>query len=665
MIKKILCAFLVCLISINSYANIHIDPKLVLTVVKIHIPDENVRAKVLKVYKAELNKNTPKNSLSAASISKMCDAAGWDRTKDSKKRGNFRKDLIIRSYYTYYEVCKTKGISGGTEICDDKIFDDINVTMQEADALAKEYILLKYKDEVQCSTKTRPGTYNKLNDYVKCTSKFYPQYYEFKFDDVVESNQKHVENNVEKAICKFYGVGYERQVLNSEFRLNMDESGHLAYCKTHDAALCQKINKTAQRLNRIAEIGFADHANWCVLKPKQATTTTKTNTVHGFKTIDGIDPLDFYVGRVTIQPNRNLDAQIKEYVQKKIKTVNSFRCEKTTYRVNQKDYSKDATVKTCYVNGSPVEFVFKDLSAATSIDDKSGQQIMGCMARGGKYAGNDCFDLSKAQCDEVAKQVGGGGTEYEDGVCILKATKAKDKKEKIEFALTSGIAIADCAVGTRTGCVMIGVQITAGATKYAIKEEALERLKNFMKVATQCNGRSCAINTIKKSAEVLSTASILEKEDAIIVDQELARLVSYIEPGDLKYAGDWGEVIKSLGGDPNDTSGKALHALYLVCTGVQYAGAVVSSLSLTKKALETLATRLDKGASLATISEDMKLAKDTYGKIKSTYSKTTALPGQVGEATGLVKDATTSISSTSNLASGFAAAAAAAADVVK
>ena len=128
--------------------------------------------------------------MSAAGLYKVCSAAGWDiATPEGKtKCDDFVKALVAESDYKYYEVCgKDKGKSGGTEHCIDNVFDGllsgIQVTMLQADGLCKEYAKVKYNDDIECSSQKRAGTINKANDYVKCTSKLNPTYYEFKFDE--------------------------------------------------------------------------------------------------------------------------------------------------------------------------------------------------------------------------------------------------------------------------------------------------------------------------------------------------------------------------------------------------------------------------------------------------------------------------------------------------
>ncbi len=209
MIKKIFCAISMCLMTINSYANIHIPANVALSVLRQYFPDKTVREKVISVYNMELNNNNPKNTVSAESIAKICDAAGWDRTKDKAKRAEFRRALVSAAddNYTYYEVCgKDKGkIGKDNERCIEFVFYDIEVQFAQAKNLAQEYAREKYNDEIVCSSDIREGV---KDDYIKCTSKLKPIYYEFKFDDAKESNanaNQYTQRDFGRGLCLIYG----------------------------------------------------------------------------------------------------------------------------------------------------------------------------------------------------------------------------------------------------------------------------------------------------------------------------------------------------------------------------------------------------------------------------------------------------------------------------
>ncbi len=207
MVKKILCAFLFGLVTINSYANIHIQPEVALKVLQQYFPDVNTRKKVIQVYNAELKNNSPRNTISAESVAKVCDAGGLDRVKDKTKRAEFRKALLAAAddNYTYYDVCVIPGISGDreNEHCV-RDFMDIEIQFAQAKNLAQEYAREKYNDEIVCSPDIRKGG----DDYVKCTSKLKPVYYEFKFDDAKESNanaNQYTQREFGRGLCLIYG----------------------------------------------------------------------------------------------------------------------------------------------------------------------------------------------------------------------------------------------------------------------------------------------------------------------------------------------------------------------------------------------------------------------------------------------------------------------------
>ena len=192
MIKKIFLGVFMIPICGIANANIYIEPDVAEQVFLSHVSPE-YQVPALQEYNAQLM-TSGDSTMSVSGLYRVCTAAGWDITQpDGKtKCNNFVQALLEEGTYTYYEVCgMDKGKSGGTEHCIDDVFyaivNGIDVQLGQAIALSKEYALVKYNDDIECSDDVRPGIVNPLNDYVKCTSKLSKTYYEFKFDDVNQS----------------------------------------------------------------------------------------------------------------------------------------------------------------------------------------------------------------------------------------------------------------------------------------------------------------------------------------------------------------------------------------------------------------------------------------------------------------------------------------------
>ena len=294
----------------NSYAlNIHIVGEYASKVLNKFFPDKKVMSDVVDVYNEELEKN--KGTLSAESVAKISDAAGWDREKDKTIRAEFRKELVATTQY--FEVCKdeVKGTTGGTEHCVDDVFyhwytvADTQVTMLQADGLCKEYARVRYNDDIECSAEKRPGTKNKANDYVKCTSKLKPVYYEFKFDDVTESKDINITASVEKAICEMHGVDYIYKTSSQTSTFSTNVTFYPAKCKTSDTTLCSKINESMKRFGYTTKI----QNNECVISE---------NTIHSesqLRTAFGIDNLHFRRG-YQMSSYAGMRKQLCEYIEK-------------------------------------------------------------------------------------------------------------------------------------------------------------------------------------------------------------------------------------------------------------------------------------------------------------------------------------------------------------
>lgn len=265
MIKKILLMLLMGITSVNSYANIHIKGDVATRILREYIPDVEVRSKVIEVYNEELNKNNPRNTISVESMTRICDAAGWDRKKDAVKRSMFRIALIgaANDQYRYYEVCgKDRDDNDPNKHCVDNVFTDIEVQFAQAKNLAKEYAFIKYKDEIFCSSDIdKRGK----DDYIKCTSKINPVYYEFKFDDAKESNSsggKYVQQEFARGLCLVYGGEPDENVskLRSNIRDRIGKADFSARCKI--PMECDILN---DKLSKWAYMVSAGNDDKCVI----------------------------------------------------------------------------------------------------------------------------------------------------------------------------------------------------------------------------------------------------------------------------------------------------------------------------------------------------------------------------------------------------------------
>ena len=255
---KKLFALLLCMIVMPVFANIHVETEVLETVLQEHMPDLDSRVPAYREYNSQV-RDANGAGIPASGIWYVCKAAGWDIENDAGKQQcvDFADTLLSRATWKFYAVCGSdKGITGGTERCVDNVFyhrysiSDANVTMVQADGLSKEYARIKYSDDIFCSGKARRRG---LNDFVQCTSKEKPIYYEFKFDDVSESIDADITRSVQSAICEMYDTKYSDSGNNGGTAQTWDSWD--AACKTTDAKLCGKINESMKRFGYATKIG--------------------------------------------------------------------------------------------------------------------------------------------------------------------------------------------------------------------------------------------------------------------------------------------------------------------------------------------------------------------------------------------------------------------------
>ncbi len=187
-----------------AFANIHISPDAVVAAVRQHVSSNKVNP-VIREYNAQL-KASNGSGIAADKLWNVCAAAGWNVKESAGKAKcqTFVTALVKSGKVAFKEVCgNDKGKTGATERCVTD-FKNVKVNIGPAIAIAKEYALVKYKDNsLQCFNKHRLS-WN--DDYVKCVSKNSNTYYEFQFDSVTESIDNTIKNGIQRAVCAIHGA---------------------------------------------------------------------------------------------------------------------------------------------------------------------------------------------------------------------------------------------------------------------------------------------------------------------------------------------------------------------------------------------------------------------------------------------------------------------------
>ena len=548
MMKKILCAFLMIFVSGIANANIHIDGKVARKIVLEHIDQEH-QVPALQEYNVQL-KATGNFTMSAAGLYKVCTAAGWDiATPDGKtKCDNFVKALVAESDYKYYEICgKDKGKSGGKEYCIDNVFyhwytvADTQVTMLQADGLCKEYIRVnsqKYNnDEIECSNKSRPGTVNPKNDYVKCTSKLNPIYYEFKFDDVVESLDINITASVEKAICEMHGVDYIYATSSQTSTFSRDITFYPPKCKTSDANLCAKINDSMKRFGYNTKIQNKE----CVISE---------NTIHSesqLRTAFGINNLHFKTG-YQLQSYANMRKQLCEYITKNANaTITSCECNYNRTQLHKGNGVVD-DVLTCYANGQPIDFLFDDLSEHSKTVRQGNMEAFACSVLGGEYQGKTCFTPDKKLCEQIAAATLSECPEcakayYDETLksCVLpNATKANEHQKKVNIGLIIGGAVVGAGIiiytgGTGFAAVAITLETVGAGMEFGAQMHIDGVADEFFMKANNCNDATCAESILQEFFQYLSRmTNDLQDGELNGIESQMVRLIGLL-PDDSQF----------------------------------------------------------------------------------------------------------------------------------
>ena len=421
---------------------------------------------------------------------------------------------------------------------------DTQVTMLQADGLCKEYARIKFNDDIECSNKSRPGTVNPKNDYIKCTSKLTPTYYEFKFDDVVESIDSKIQNGVMESLCKIYGLKFQKSIGTTDAAGNVNLT--IPYCETKDSNICKKISESGKRFNYYSEIRTGNFygSGYCGFY--------QTNNIYSqrdLQTAYGIPNDVFYSGEIQMQGSTDLKDAIKRYVTNAIKPeqLTKFECNDNTIQIGSlRGQSDTDDVLTCYANGKRIDFVFDDLSEGFDYISDASKSGLDCIINNGRYEGRMCRGLDEKECLEADSKVSGGTRwDIKAQACVLKdASKAQSINNGIMIA--TGIVITVGTVVTVGAPVLVAlVVVSVGIDGAFIGLERLQEIKphhralQFMEDASKCDNATCAYTIVKNhfarlseilddlnSDELEAVANEFDRVSGLLTDEQFVEALS-------------------------------------------------------------------------------------------------------------------------------------------
>ena len=460
----------------------------------------------------------------------------------------------------YYQVCgNDQGKTDGDEICVDEFFEDTRVQPNQAIALASEYARVKENDEnIICNETPRNCRINIVTngDCIQCTSRgAEKKYYEFRFRRVDATGDANIQQSVLTSLCKLYDTNVS--VGNAGFIPGSPITPGSAFCRTDDSTVCQKINDSAARFGYQAQMGLVEvsdrrsvtqqHDDVCVL-------LRSVTSVDNLRTMDDIDPYYFKNQGIQLQLGTDIENRICTYVQNTIHptALTDCRCNDNTTPI--RDVTSRLTVGpnddviTCRINGQTVDFVFDDLSEASNINRRAGEQAMDCIVQGGTYDGKHCLHLNQEQCNALANANLQSCPECrkvkwnpDEEICELpNSESAQNLKRGLEITgqvalITGAAALTIVTGGGGAGIVvMVGLETVGGAMSVVAMDKQHEAAYDFLTESNRCKDPSCAEDLIKTNLQRL--ANLLKNFDDVqiaAIDTELERLIELL-PNDSK-----------------------------------------------------------------------------------------------------------------------------------
>lgn len=496
--------------------------------------------------------NSSDGTVSVDDILAVC-AAG--RINDKNKCNAFQKDLITY----FYSVCDSdKGKSKGSEHCINNFFYYVApknlsfgkgtyVRTKEAVGLAKEYALIKDKQNVVCTSAL--GKSKKTNT-VWCTSVGDTKhFYEFKFNNITETKDDYIRQSLLRSVCKIHNTEYSASGVGATTVGTVPGYSWPDSCETADKSVCAKVNKSLGRFSYRATIGTTDappagKRSACIIEKV-------VNEISDLRSAYGIDPTVFK--NVQALAGEDIDKKIKQYVKQELQKQKITFNEKSFYCATSTNVLNGGEVLTCYVNDKPIDFLFKDLSEWIGVNKRGGAQAMDCIVSGGTFTGKKCIGLGKEQCEIVraanaiscpeCKQIKWNS---ETNICELPASASAVKLQRglnytvIVGGTVVGIVITVGTLGTASAPTVVilggvGLETTGSVIELIAQMRIDEKADKFFTQSANCKNQTCAEKLIKDYLQELANQSdsLLDSE-LTTADEEFARLFDLI-PSDAEF----------------------------------------------------------------------------------------------------------------------------------
>lgn len=396
------------------------------------------------------------------------------------------------------------------------LYDDINVQMMQAVQIAIEHVKQTKGWDLTCSATYRTD-WN--DDYIKCGDTNPNHAFEFQFDDVTESIDSTIQENIARAICKIY-TG-KRNVSGTKCNLETDMVAPFSESirKFGYSVLCTPEKNTSNQ--SVCQVVFNYLPSGYELKTAFGINNRKFHNLQ----LQSASDLHFLLERYT-----------KSMIEQDGQTLESFECNHSfnTYETDELLNPKD-DILTCTANGKQIDFLFDDLNEAFDYQAQSGTAGLKCIAdAGGTFDGQNCHGLTIEQCTELNTYLP-GGTKWDTTLdtCILNDAKTASKinqytdSAKTVLIATSFATITVLSGGTAT-VVIVG--ITAGMAGSAINITAQNKkeseIRKFIANSSKCTEKICAQEHLKTFIEQISQYhNDIDGQLLDAIDDEIVRLL--------------------------------------------------------------------------------------------------------------------------------------------
>ena len=405
-------------------------------ILEMYFPgDKAAQARVAATYRDNMNSEYMGPVLKA-----MCEAGGI--ADDKAKCTQFTNSVLWGATGTYYMPCdnykmpndKGSSVKSQTE-CLRVFHGDLKTNVQVASAvtLAQEYARVKLGDEIVCSKEYRTSS---NDDYIRCKSLKKKKYYEFQFDDVRETVDSRIQQDIKNGIYYIHGV---KGITVSE-------------------AKCKEIERSALLFGATTRFSTANGQTFCYI------SFDAIKEKKDLKTACGIDNFEFCR---SIQINTNLSTidYMREHVAKKCNAdISDIRCDSgfktytgpgcaTTWMAPKDD------VVSCHYNGQQIDFVFDDVNEAFKYVANAGQQAMPCINSDGTFDGKNCVGLDQQNCEAMQKlnekdcpDCRAVKWDAENKMCVLGSAKFATNVDKaVKIGTVAGVAVVAVAATVFSG----------------------------------------------------------------------------------------------------------------------------------------------------------------------------------------------------------------------